>query len=193
MGGPGVWSTLPGPSLLLPRRSGRQSTRCRPRQTGPNPRRTTLPTFPGTPREPPRGLEVLGVDDLVEVLGQRVLGGLPLHISQLVNRASTPGVVPPTPSPGGPTVAFKACLHLGTRDHHCFSGLPQRGSRCSRTYASPLLVTGERRKARLRVAGLQLSRAGFAPAGRRTEFQKLSQFTSSFRTRLAWSQEHRTG
>ena len=90
----------------------------------------------------------------------------------------------------GSAVAFRLVQPLGTRDPVIFSRLHTRRPTRSRAYASPSTVAGDRCKARYRPAGLGLGRAGFAPAGRRTEFHELIA-APSFLTSIAWSQPPR--
>src|SRR5271170_7202169 len=77
----------------------------------------------------------------------------------------------PSPCCGETAVAFRASKPLGTRNELVFVAAFPRPTR-SRDYVSPA-TSLRRRKARYRLGGLTLRRAGLAPAGRCTEFHEV--------------------
>jgi hypothetical protein len=115
-------------------------------------------------------------------------GGLPGYWTVLLLRAVVvhrAGCVLPSPISGQVAVVFEARNALDTRDEYKFPGCIPHGPHL-RAPTHRRRRRHLRRKARYRLGGLTLRRAGFAPAGRQTEFHELS-LSHYFRTSLAWS------
>ena len=96
-----------------------------------------------------------------------------IGISQVTGSSSSnvpwsytpPGVPRPSPYYGQGTAAFSYVSTFGTRNIlHFVAAFPTARTFACLRFAEP--VTRERRKAHYRPAGLSISRAGFAPAGR---------------------------